>query len=77
MTNLVSIKVIPTEAMDAMHKHLPLYSKHQVLIALAAGLGAWPGIEQLDATSIWISGADVALPARINLPLPPQEKTDE
>ena len=38
----MNIKNIPDEALDAAHKHIPLYSKHQVLIALAAALNAWP-----------------------------------
>jgi hypothetical protein len=33
-------------------------------------LNSWPGAEHLTATSIRISGADVQVPARINLPLP-------
>lgn len=35
-------------------------------------LNSWPGAEHLTATSIRISGADVQVPARINLPLPPE-----
>ena len=40
--------------------------------AIAAAFSAWPGAEHLAKTSIWISGADVPIPARINLPMPEQ-----
>lgn len=39
----MNIKLIPEEAMLAAHKHLPMYSKHQVLIALAAAIEAGLG----------------------------------
>ena len=37
--------------------------------ALAAGLAAWPGMEHLAKATIRISGADVDIPERINLPV--------
>ena len=40
--------------------------------AIATAINAWPGMEQLAETSIWIAGGDVHLPARINLPLSPE-----
>lgn len=36
---------------------------------VAAAINAWPGMEHLAATSINISGHDVAIDERINLPV--------
>jgi hypothetical protein len=65
-----NIKLVPTEAYEAAHKVLPLYSKHQVLLAIATALEAWPGMEHLAEAEINISGHPVHLPERINLPVP-------
>ena len=58
--------------------HLSDLSKHQymeqVRAAFEAMVAAWPGAEQLGESSIMISGAEVDIPARINLP---QEVSDE
>lgn len=64
----MNIKDIPDEVLDAAHKHIPLYSKHQVLIALAAALNAWPGME-MDAAS---DGSEYLI-----LPLPPEASDDQ
>jgi hypothetical protein len=74
MTDTITI---PPEALEAAsrafaanERNWQMYAKRMEAACLAM-LRAWPGMEHLSATSIRIGGADVALPARINLPLPP------
>jgi hypothetical protein len=68
----MNIKNIPVEVMDAAHKHIPLYSKHQVLIALAAALNAWPGMSQLAEND----SASIREMAALILPLPQEARDD-
>ena len=70
MSRPVTIKDIPAEVMDAVHRHLPLYSKHQILIAMAAGLSAWPG---MDVMPFGDAVPRIRLPLPILVPPPPPE----
>lgn len=70
MSRPVTIKDIPVEVMGAVHRHLPLYSKHQILIAMAAGLGAWPG---MDVMPFGDAVTRIRLPLTIPAPSTPPE----
>ena len=79
MTRAVTIKDIPPEVMDAVHRHLPLYSKHQILIAMAAGLSAWPDMWVLHQTDEdYIPPRhDLILPLPVSVPgsgAPPEQE---